>query len=358
MSPKTARASRCRASRRSRWMALSSTRARPRKNSTRRSSKDCWRSRSIRGRVNLLVAPASDLVVRRSAGTVAIEVLARSIGALAWTDLPVWGEALGWLVGSALRIRRAHVEESMERAGIGRRVAAEMFASLGTSAVELLWLAARRRSLAQYTRIDATSSREIERCKLAGRGIVFAASHTGNWDLAACAIAQHIPLMVITKRLSARWVDAFWQSSRAAYDVTLVEAAGSMRRARAHLATGGAVAMMIDQAPSDARHACRAPFLGADVWVDRAPFVLATRSRAPVLVSAAHRQDRAQCLTVIDVLQPPDQAIGRGRAWVPEAAVRATASLDAFVRAHPSEWLWMHRRWKPAAPLAVVPEPG
>jgi len=263
------------------------------------------------------------------------------------------GEALGWLVGSALQIRRAHVEASMERAGIDRSFAPEMFASLGTSAIELLWLAAQRRSLAQYTHIDAASSGEIERCTRDGRGIVFAASHTGNWDLAACAIAERVPLMVVTKRLRARWVDAFWQSSRAAYGVRLVEAAGAMRRARAHLASGGAVAMMIDQAPDDARHASKAPFLGADAWVDRAPFALAAQSGAPVLVSTAFRDDRAQCLTVIDILPPPD----RGRnAWIGEAAAQATASLDAFVRAHPSEWLWMHRRWKPL-PLAVPPEP-
>jgi len=37
---------------------------------------------------------------------------------------------------------------------------------------------------------------------------------------------------------------------------------------------------------------------------------------------------------------------GRSRAWVDEATARATALLDGFVRAHPTEWLWMRRRWK------------
>jgi KDO2-lipid IV(A) lauroyltransferase len=241
----------------------------------------------------------------------------------------------------------------MTRAGIEPRVAPEMFASLGTSAIELLWIAARPRSLAEYTEIEPNSSQEILRARREGRGIVFAASHTGNWDLAACAIAREVPLMVVTKRLSASWVDAFWQSSRAAYGVTLVEAAGAMRKARTHLANGGAVAMMIDQVPDDTKHAIQAPFLGANAWVDRAPFALAARTGAPLMVSAAHRRARTQSLEVIDVLRPPE----RGRSeWIAEAATRATASLDAFVRAHPTEWLWMHRRWKPA-PLAASAEP-
>jgi KDO2-lipid IV(A) lauroyltransferase len=209
--------------------------------------------------------------------------------------------------------------------------------------MELLWLAARHRDLAMIAHIDEPSARAVEEAKRGGRGLVFAASHTGNWDLAACAIASHLPLMVITKRLSMPGIDAFWQGARARYGITLVGAAGAMARARAHLAAGGAVAMMIDQVPDTANHSVRAPFLGSEAHVDRAPFTLAAACRVPLLVAAARRTDHGQALRVLTSLTPPAAA---ATGWAQGAALDATAALDSFVRAHPSEWLWMHRRWR------------
>ena len=66
------------------------------------------------------------------------------------------------------------------------------------------------------------------------------------------------------------------------------------------------------------------------------------------MVAAARRDDAGrQVLHVLDVLVPPPRPT---RAWVLEATRTATRALDGFVRQHPSQWLWLHRRWKPSAP--------
>jgi KDO2-lipid IV(A) lauroyltransferase len=248
-----------------------------------------------------------------------------------------------------LRIRRRHVEAAMQRAGIPspRRAAAAMYRALGTSAFEFLWLAARRR-VDLHARI-LPDSRPIWDAALArGRGVVVAASHTGNWDLAACAMAREVELLVVTKRLRARGLDAFWQTTRAAQGVTLVEARGALARAREVLARKGAVALMIDQVPDRSRHAVQVEFLGATAFVDRAPAVLAAQTGAPLVVAAARRSSRGEggvcVMEVLDVLEPPARA---GRTWIDDATRRATAALERFVRAYPSEWLWLHRRWRP-----------
>ena len=257
------------------------------------------------------------------------------------------GAMLGFFVGSLLCIRRAHVVASMRRAGIenASRAASAMYRSLGTSAIEFLFLANRRTSIP--ARVEARSRDRLNEARSLGRGVVIAASHTGNWDLAACAIANELSLLVVTKRLKIRWIDAFWQKTRSERGVRLCEAAGAMTLAKTQLAAGGAVAMMIDQVPARAAQAERAPFLGGDAFVDRAPAALAARTGAPLVVSAAHRRDDGtQLLEVLDVILPPEKA---SREWIVDATRRATAALDAFVRAHPSEWLWMHRRWRAPA---------
>ena len=217
-----------------------------------------------------------------------------------------------------------------------------MYRSLGRSAVEFLRAANHENEI--HAEIDRRSRDRLDEARALGRGVVIAASHTGNWDLAACAIASELSLLVVTKRLKIRWIDAFWQKTRADRGVRLCEARGAMTLAKTQLAAGGAVAMMIDQVPAKKAHGVRVPFLGDDAYVDRAPATLAARTHAPLVVSAARRrEDGTQSLEVLDVILPPEKASAE---WIAEATRRATAALEAFVRAHPSEWLWMHRRWR------------
>lgn len=234
----------------------------------------------------------------------------------------------------------------MRAAGLEPRVhAARMYASLGRGVFELLWLACRGRdALREAAVVPAESEARLGEAQSLGRGVVLAASHTGNWDLAAAAIAQRVPLVVVTKRLSVRALDAFWQSTRRALGIELVTQDGAMTAARRALARGAAVATMIDQVPARQRHGLVAPFLGRDAWLDKTPATLAARAGAPLVAAASFRRpDGVHELHALTVLTPPPDA---GAAWIAEATRAVNEALEAFVRAHPESWLWMHRRWK------------
>ena len=278
--------------------------------------------------------------------TAILRVLAAAAGTLPWRTLGVVGAAVGWFAGSVLRIRRTHVEKAMLAAGV-RDVRVEtlaMYRALGTSALEILHLAARGAEAARHARIDRASEVRWQEALGRGRGVVVAASHTGNWDLAACAVARDVELLVVTKHLRVQSLDAFWQSTRASVGLHLAEAHGAMARARAVLRRGGAVAMMIDQVPASASHAIEAEFLGRSALVDRAPAALAAACKAPLVVAASRREPNGDhAILVLDVIEPP---VRPSRAWVTLATAAATRALDRFVRAHPSQWLWLHRRWK------------
>ncbi len=235
----------------------------------------------------------------------------------------------------------------MRAAGIvhpGRNARA-MYRALGASVVEFLWMAARGRSALGVVEVEPTSRERWELALSGRRGVVVAASHTGNWDLSACAIAREVELLVVTKRLSVRWLDRFWQSTRAGLGVRLTEAPGAVGQAREVLRRGGAVAMMIDQVPAPGRRAVLLSFLGQPAHADRAPAAVAAASGAPLVV-AVGRRDRSgrHVLSVLEVLTPPARP---GAAWIDDATRRATRELERFVLAHPDQWLWMHRRWKP-----------
>lgn len=278
--------------------------------------------------------------------------LALAAAAVGWWLLPwranaVLGAALAWLVGRVIGVRRRHVVESMQRAGIAEpeRTADAMYRNLGRGLFELLWLASRPwRRAAEHVRFEDAALREV---LAGGQGAVVAVAHTGNWDLCACAAAERYPLHVVTKRMSVRWLDWLWQRTRRGRGVTLLQA-GAVRQAAARaLARGELVAMMIDQAPERERGVVVEGFLGQPAAVDLAPALIAARARVP-LILVLPRRDRAgrTRLEVSLVLPAPTRAT---RAWAEHAMRTLTGQLEAFVRRHPEQWLWMHRRWKDVA---------
>lgn len=193
-----------------------------------------------------------------------ISTVARGVSTLAFADLGVLGGAVGAFTGDLLRVRRAHVEQAMERAGVPApaETARGMYASLGTSFLEALWLTGARRELGSVAAFDAAARRVLAEVRTGG--VVLAASHTGNWEISSCAVAQIAPLLVVTKHLSVGWIDAFWQAARGRYGVSVIGAGvgggagvrggvgggvgvgGAFETARKHVHARGMVAMMID----------------------------------------------------------------------------------------------------------------
>lgn len=260
---------------------------------------------------------------------------------------------VAWLVGSLIGVRRGHVLASLEAARIAEapRVADAMYRSLARGLFELVGLLLRPgRPIGE--RVILPEAAEL------GGAMVVATAHTGNWDLMACAAAERVPLTVVTKRLSIGVLDRIWQRLRARRGVSLVQAGSAVSVAREALARGEAVAMLIDQAPERERASIVEPFLGQPARVDLAPALVALRARVPLVAAFGYRrEDGRHQVEVCARVAPPAHP---SRAWAEDAMRTVTRALDAFVRRHPEQWLWMHRRWKdaPAASLSWAAQHG
>jgi KDO2-lipid IV(A) lauroyltransferase len=287
-----------------------------------------------------------------------MRALARGLSCLPWDWMRGLGAALGVLAGTVLRIRRRHVEESLLAAGIfSAEVAPRVYRSLGIGVFELLWLAGRRpEALDPLFTMSPEGDLALRRAAAASRGVVVATAHTGNWDLTACAAARwlsrNIPgarLLVVTKRLSWKALDRYWQHLRAERGVVLAGADGAVSIVRETLGAGGVVALLVDQAPERESAVATLPFLGRPARHDLGPVLLAAKARAPLLVMLGRRTaDGRHQLDVVESLDPADLRGGRGA--TERAAARIAAAVERFVRSHPDQWLWLHRRWKPWSP--------
>ncbi|MBS2015746.1 MAG: lysophospholipid acyltransferase family protein [Deltaproteobacteria bacterium] len=279
-----------------------------------------------------------------------LRALAAAVALLPWRSLGALGHVLGVLAGSLLRVRRRVVEGAIRAAGLTHpaRVARRAYAGLGAGVFELLWLAGASRSrrdriVEQHVTLEPELEATIE-AALAKGPVVFAASHTGNWELAAHAAARLVGrhgrgLMVVAKPMALAGFDAFCRRLREGLGISLASPKGAVTTTAAALARGDAVAMMIDQVPDHPRHGVWAPFLGRPALCDRAPAAIARRAGATFIVVAAKRRGRRHVVTLLEAHDARERN-------VVELTRSATAALDRFVRAEPPEWLWLHRRWK------------
>lgn len=303
---------------------------------------------------------------------VALSLLAALIARLPRAALGALGGALGFFVGSVLRIRRRLVESAMERSGVRApaSAAARMYRALGHGVFELLWLAgarpAARADEVGRVAIDPEAVTALDEAIARGPVVLFA-SHTGNWELAAAAAAQHLSaqgrgLAVVAKAMHARGVDAFLVRLRRRLGVRVLSPIGAFGAARRALLAGDVVVMPIDQVPDRASHGVAVPFLCDSALADRAPAMLAWRAEATVLVVAAQRDGGDHRVRLLDVIPAPSRGgVTRPRVWVDATTTRATAALEAFVRHTPESWLWLHRRWRAprsAPPLVATRQPG
>jgi KDO2-lipid IV(A) lauroyltransferase len=237
----------------------------------------------------------------------------------------------------------------MHRAGIdpAGALASRMYGSLGTALLEFLWMAGRpRRRIDDVVAFAPEAEANWNRPRRPGQGRIVVTAHTGNWDLVGCAAAQSMSpsIAIVTKHLHARTLDRFWQRARERRGARFLEAAGVYAQAARILRQGGDVAIVIDQAPERASSVVRLPFLGEPAGYDLLPAILSARTGAPIVMALGRRTVGGTHVVEIPlVIEPPARA---SLGFVNEAMGRLNLGLDAFVRAHPDQWLWMHRRWK------------
>ncbi|MFO0638087.1 MAG: lysophospholipid acyltransferase family protein [Polyangiaceae bacterium] len=266
-------------------------------------------------------------------------LLASAVAWLGPRGRGVLARIVAFLVYEVLRIRRAHVREAMARAGVGD--AAAFYRELAGRAVELLAVGGGADLADRASKLTPGAEAAL-RTALAEGPVVVAASHTGNWECAAFALARHVEVSVVAKRQGVSSADRFVMDLRRRHGVSVIAPEGAVRASLEALARGAVVVLPIDQVPHDGASAVTVPFLGAMARVDRAPFVIAKRAGATLLVAA---QEGAN-VHVLRVLSTRHGARRRGD--VERLAAAATEALEAHVRAFPESWLWLHRRWRGA----------
>ena len=113
------------------------------------------------------------------------------------------------------------------------------------------------------------------------------------------------------------------------------------RQALGHLRNGGRLVLLIDQKMNDG---IPAQLFGHTAMTAPAAAALALRAGALLVPAFCRRLGPARILAAVEAPLPLPNS-GDRAADVAELTQAINDRLEAWIRAQPQDWLWLHRRW-------------
>ncbi|HWX46811.1 MAG TPA: lauroyl acyltransferase [Roseomonas sp.] len=180
------------------------------------------------------------------------------------------------------------------------------------------------------------------------RRVIFVSAHLANWEtLPAVAARLGLRMASLYRAPDNPLVDAALRQMREGGAEMPLFPKGSRgaRLALRHLAEGEALGLLVDQKLNEG---LELPFLGQPARTTSAPAEFALRFRCPVIPAHAERIGPCRFRVVLEPPLPLPQS-GDRAADVRALTMALNARIEAWIRARPQEWLWLHRRFARAA---------
>jgi KDO2-lipid IV(A) lauroyltransferase len=140
-------------------------------------------------------------------------------------------------------------------------------------------------------------------------------------------------------------VERLAESYRARYGNRSIDKKGAVREVLKTLKSGGVVGILADL-NSSREEGGFCDFFGVQACTTSGVATLALRTDAVVLPGYLVWDEKAQIHRLH--FEPPVETINTGnqKEDVVANTARYTKVLEAIIRRHPDQWLWIHRRWK------------
>jgi len=197
-----------------------------------------------------------------------------------------------------------------------------------------------RRYMAKHSVVEGLKN--WQRAADKGKGVLFIASHIGCWEmLAAGGAMAGIPLTIVTTVLKPKWLHDLFTARRLSTGVRPAFHPGSVPTVLRALRKKESVAFMNDQY-AGAPMGVPVRFFGVKAATLAAVGPLAKRTGAAVVPAYTYRDERGISHIVIE----PEMLLGPALENAEDATQIFAARVETWVRRHPEQWLWMHRRFK------------
>jgi KDO2-lipid IV(A) lauroyltransferase len=254
-------------------------------------------------------------------------------------------EFIGYLGFYVFRFRRDVVLENLAIAfgmelheGQRTALAARSYKQIAMTFLELMIAPRLRKQIQQMWTLE---QQELLLNLLSqGNGLVCVSGHLGNWEFQGAAIAnllaEHFTVAAVQQ--SNPYINRFVTRRRNAMSMQVAGSKEAMKLLVRALRNHQAIGLVADQ--NAGLSAVFVDFFGKTAATMPGPAQLALKYRAPLVVFVALRTGPAKFKVLAE--QVPVQEDDT----VESLTQRHVKVLESYIRKHPEQYFWLHRRWK------------
>ncbi len=258
------------------------------------------------------------------------------------------GLLLFYLWGSRRRIaienlKKTTAVRSLASPDTAESIIKDSFKNLGMSLAEVIRIYyGFGRKIIDSVRIDGIDHFHAARSK--GKGVLFISGHCGNWELLAIAASARLaPASVVARPINNPYINRLVERARRKYGNSVIYKKGALKSVLRGVKNNDCVGILMDQAVLP-EEGFVIDFLGRGAWTTKMPALISRKTGAAVLPVFIRRENDGHVITIypeieLSGIEDRDKA-------VEEDTKKFSACIERYIREHPAEWLWIHRRWK------------
>ncbi len=189
----------------------------------------------------------------------------------------------------------------------------------------------------------------LEHARSFNKGIFFLSLHLGNGDVGANALAlAGQDIYIITKKFKTKWFNDLWFSVRGGQGVQYIDAHGPNNAFEIlkALKKKAGIVFVLDQFMGRP-FGIETRFFGKKTGTAYGLALFVQKTKAPVMPIYTYEGKDKKLHVVLEPVMDLSSCVSDDK---DETIVQMTQAfndkLEAIIRQHPEQWMWVHRRWK------------
>jgi len=259
------------------------------------------------------------------------------------------GKVIGILIYRFARSRRRTALDNLDLAygdslsdKEKKEIAKSSFINLATMALEFCWMPACPYKTDEIIHIENPET--IQHAYREMKGLIVLVPHMGNWEIESRWFRDNgIIANIVSRSQKQPWVNRLVREIRSVNGCQEIDKRNALKPILGALRRKEAVVMLIDQ--HSRKESVVTEFFGKPAMTTASAALLAQKTGCNVLVGACFRCPDGRFGGAFSETIPM-QETGDREKDLRENTQRQVAEIEKFVRRHPGDWMWMHRRWR------------